>query len=42
MNEDELPEGTTLIEIREIYDGWPVMGFIARQLYFLFMMGWNI
>ena len=24
MNEDELPEGTTLIEIREIYDGWSV------------------
>ena len=21
---------------------WPVMGFIARQLYFLFMLGWNL
>ena len=24
MNEDDLPEGTVFIEIREIYDGWSV------------------
>ena len=24
MTEHEFPEGTTLIEIREIYDGWSV------------------
>ena len=24
MTENDFPEGTTLIEIREIYDGWSV------------------